>query len=140
MASDCIEFYLVKGGDGCYNIASGHKTDLSDFYKWNPAVKDDCSGLYPKNYVCVGIGRGATSTKQPAKTQSTETGATPSPTQDGMTGKCNKFYMVKKDDSCYNIAEDNGVALKQLYSWNPALEGDCSGLYPNYYICVGVGR
>ena len=49
MVSDCDKFYYVEPDDGCYNIA------LSDFYAWNPAVKDDCSGLEAEYYVCVGI-------------------------------------------------------------------------------------
>jgi hypothetical protein len=32
----------------------------SDFYKWNPAVKNDCSGLWPDYYYCVGVSGPAT--------------------------------------------------------------------------------
>ena len=37
------------------NIATAEGIALSDFYAWNPAVKDDCSGLEAEYYICVGI-------------------------------------------------------------------------------------
>ena len=55
MVSDCDKFYYVEPEDGCYNIATAEGIALSDFYAWNPAVKDDCSGLEAEYYVCVGI-------------------------------------------------------------------------------------
>ncbi|KAI8658069.1 hypothetical protein NCS57_01187500 [Fusarium keratoplasticum] len=55
IASNCNDFYLVQAGDGCWAIAIDHGIELNDFYEWNPAVKNDCSGLQAKVYVCVGI-------------------------------------------------------------------------------------
>jgi hypothetical protein len=59
-----------------------------------------------------------------------------------------KFHQILKDvticnmtyrtDNCTSIAAANGVTLTQLADWNPALGSDCSGLAPNYYICVGL--
>ncbi|RMY12406.1 hypothetical protein D0867_07773 [Hortaea werneckii] len=45
----------IKSGDSCYEIASYYGISLEDFYTYNPAVGDDCSKLYPDNYVCVGV-------------------------------------------------------------------------------------
>lgn len=39
---------------------------------------------------------------------------------------------------CQDIATENGITLGELYEWNPALNGDCSGLWLNYAYCVGV--
>ena len=36
------------------------------------------------------------------------------------------------------MAAEEGITLNQLYEWNPALVGDCSGLWPGYAYCVGV--
>ncbi|PHH89144.1 hypothetical protein CDD83_6595 [Cordyceps sp. RAO-2017] len=63
---------------------------------------------------------------------------TPLPIQAGMTSACGGFYLVKPGDGCYDIASANEIALADLYSWNPALKGDCSGLYYGYYICIGL--
>lgn len=39
---------------------------------------------------------------------------------------------------CQDMATENGITLDELYEWNPALNGDCSGLWLNYAYCVGV--
>lgn len=52
---NCNEFYLVVDGDGCYAIAETHGIELEDFYRWNPAVGDDCAALLRGFYVCVGV-------------------------------------------------------------------------------------
>ncbi|KAJ5752665.1 hypothetical protein N7520_009582 [Penicillium odoratum] len=44
---------------------------------------------------------------------------------------CDAFYEVVADDSCYNIANDHGVLLSNLYAWNTAINTDCSGLQAN---------
>lgn len=139
MTSDCDKFYLVQTNDSCYNIAAANGITLSDFYSWNPALNGDCSGLYPNYNVCVGLLSSTTTTT--TKTTTTTTGGvqTPMPTQTGMATDCMKFYLVQSGDGCYNIAAAEGIALSDLYSWNPALNGDCSGLWPDYYICVGRG-
>ncbi|KAJ4386834.1 hypothetical protein N0V93_009732 [Gnomoniopsis smithogilvyi] len=47
MTTDCDAFYYVVPNDGCYDIAAEYGIALADFYTWNPAVGDDCSGLEP---------------------------------------------------------------------------------------------
>lgn len=37
----------------------------------------------------------------------------------------------------YNIATSHGITLDQFYTYNPAVENNCSGLRWNYYVCVG---
>lgn len=39
---------------------------------------------------------------------------------------------------CQDIATQNGITLEEFYEWNPALGGDCSGLWLNYAYCVGI--
>ncbi|KAL2827758.1 hypothetical protein BDW59DRAFT_143792 [Aspergillus cavernicola] len=51
-----------------------------------------------------------------------------------MVAGCASFYYVQSGDSCYDIAANNAVALGKLYIWNLALNGDCTGLWPDYYI------
>ncbi|PTB40686.1 carbohydrate-binding module family 50 protein [Trichoderma asperellum CBS 433.97] len=55
MVSGCNKFYDVHAGDGCSAIASSQKIALSSLYKWNPAVKTDCSGLQASVYICIGV-------------------------------------------------------------------------------------
>ena len=63
---------------------------------------------------------------------------TPTPTQDGITENCNAFYKVQSGDGCYAIATQYGISLDDFYSYNPAVSNDCSTLYPDFYVCVGV--
>jgi LysM repeat protein len=55
MVANCGKFYFVQPGDGCWDLAAEEGIALGDFYAWNPAVKDDCSGLQAEVYVCVGL-------------------------------------------------------------------------------------
>jgi hypothetical protein len=72
---------------------------------------------------------------------STPTGSNtprPSPTQEGLTSDCSQFYLVQKGDGCYDIAHNNGISPDNFDSYNPSVGADCSNLYPDYYVCVGV--
>lgn len=53
MVDNCDTFYDVVSGDGCWAIANDAGVSLDVFYTWNPAVGDDCSGLWPGYYVCI---------------------------------------------------------------------------------------
>lgn len=126
MVSICDTFYDVQSGDSCYNIADNHGVPLDSFYAWNPAVKTDCSGLQPDEYICVGV-------------KATGTGVTtPYPIQTGMIATCDDFYKIIADDSCVDIANANKIPVASFYVWNPAVKTDCSGLQANEYVCVGV--
>ncbi|KAB8229898.1 uncharacterized protein BDW43DRAFT_314545 [Aspergillus alliaceus] len=136
MVAGCTSFYYVQSGDGCSDIATNNGIALGKLYIWNPALNEDCSGLWPNYYICVDVG----TTNATTTTATTTAGAvaTPTPTQAGMVSSCKSFYYVQSGNRCSDIAANNGIALSKLYIWNPALNGDCSGLWPDYYICVGV--
>ncbi|CAK7209747.1 hypothetical protein SCUCBS95973_000545 [Sporothrix curviconia] len=138
ISPDCISFYKVAKGDTCAKVVAKYSTiSLSDFYSWNPAVGTDCSGLWLDTYVCVGTT--ASATKKPSPSTSATGPAVPSPTQDGLTSKCNRFYEVVKGDTCAKIVAKYGTfSLSDFYGWNPAVGTDCSGLWLNTYVCVGV--
>ncbi|KAF3941517.1 Autolysin [Dactylella cylindrospora] len=138
MTTNCNKFYLVKGGDGCDPIARQFGISLSNFYSWNPAVKNDCSGLWPDYYVCVGL-IGSTPTTTSKTTTTTAGGVvTPTPTQEGMIKNCKKFHFVQAGQTCEPIQKQYGVTLAQLYSWNPAIGPACQGMWAQTYLCVGV--
>lgn len=140
MASNCNAFYKVNAGDSCYVLSHDKGISLGDFYAWNPAVRTDCSGLQANVYVCVGTGDAGMLVTRTASitTSSDESVATPTPTQHGMTDDCNKFYEIQKGDGCWDIAADLGISEEDIIKWNPAARPDCSGLLPDYYICVGT--
>ena len=76
-------------------------------------------------------------------TNATSTSDTPvpSPVRDGMAADCNAFYLRKSSSTmfCADIAKENKISVDQFYKLNPAVKSDCSGLWPDYYYCVGAG-
>ncbi|KAK4452188.1 LysM domain-containing protein [Podospora aff. communis PSN243] len=163
IAPNCGEFWLVSRSDTCASIAASERISIADFLAWNPAVGSGttCSGLKPDFYVCVGLSgsssttsrtslppsgtttssRISSTTSRASSTSSAPTGVvTPQPVQDGMVRGCKKFYLVKQGDGCWAIANAHGIALADFYTWNPAMNngGECWGLWPDYYVCVGI--
>lgn len=48
------------------------------------------------------------------------------------------FTFVTKNSVCKDIANQYGIDVPLLVSWNPAFKSDCSGLKPAHYACVGI--
>jgi len=55
ITENCKTFYLVQEGDICFAVARRFAISLEDFRKWNPAVGEDCDGLWSGTYCCVGV-------------------------------------------------------------------------------------
>jgi hypothetical protein len=54
--STCNSFYQAKDGDGCQVIVDKfHNFTLANFYSWNPAVGNSCTGLRAGYYYCIGV-------------------------------------------------------------------------------------
>lgn len=147
MVSNCNKFHYVSKGNTCSQIYTYEKVSLADFVKWNPSVKDDCSGLWAEVYVCVGVIGGsaptttASTTTTKATTTTTSAGngvTTPTPTQPGMVGNCAKFHWVAQGTTCSQILSYNKISLADFATWNPSVKADCSGLWANVNVCVGL--
>jgi hypothetical protein len=55
-----------------------------------------------------------------------------------MVSGCKTFYKAVSGDGCWAIANANGITLDQFLAWNPAVQSDCSALWPDYYYCIGI--
>ncbi|KAH7625384.1 hypothetical protein B0T09DRAFT_62838 [Sordaria sp. MPI-SDFR-AT-0083] len=141
MIKDCNKFHFVSTSQGCATVQSLYGLSWADFYRWNPAVGANCETLWANTNVCVGvIGGASVSTSVPA-TATTTAGngiATPSPTQAGMVGNCNKFHFVSGGQDCPAIQYLYGITFDQLLRWNPAIGASCQGMWANTYLCVGT--
>ncbi|KAF1812797.1 hypothetical protein P152DRAFT_395832 [Eremomyces bilateralis CBS 781.70] len=64
----------------------------------------------------------------------------PAKTQAGQPASCNRWHLVLAADTCETIYRMYSSTLnkKQLLEWNPALSADCSGLYYQWWVCVGI--
>jgi hypothetical protein len=158
MTCGCTKFYKIASGDGCWQIANNNGISLDSFYAWNPA-NADCKNLFPGDNVCIAKGTAPIPTPtdvipplcyydaakdryvcpgDPTPTPTPVKNPAPGPTQTGINAKCNKWVLQKTGVYCYDIAKAAGITLDRLYSLNPALKGDCSGLWPGYAYCIGT--
>ncbi|KAJ0361672.1 hypothetical protein COL26b_013646 [Colletotrichum chrysophilum] len=134
----CVEGEVVSG-DTCEVIASKHNNafSLTEFYAWNPAVGNACTGLWLGYFVCVGIP--GTPTAAPTASPSATGGPSPpSPTQPGLISSCQRFHLVESGNTCDAITTQYGISLSDFYEWNPAVGSACSGLWLGYYVCIAV--
>ncbi|KAF9887252.1 hypothetical protein FE257_010380 [Aspergillus nanangensis] len=72
---------------------------------------------------------------------STTWDAAPSaPTTPGAALNCNKWYTVKKGDTCYFVVTVFKIPMKDFNQWNPAVSSDCKdNFWADTSYCVGVG-
>ncbi|KAH7305818.1 hypothetical protein B0I35DRAFT_413629 [Stachybotrys elegans] len=94
---------------------------------WGISHQDFISWLF--QWTCEG-------TKPTATTTAGNGIATPTPTQLGMVGNCDRFSLVAEGDTCQKIAARSGISETQLRTWNPSLGSNCKGLWLNAYTCV----
>ncbi|KAG8164807.1 hypothetical protein KVR01_005082 [Diaporthe batatas] len=153
MVNGCTRFYNVASGDTCFDIAQRWSLSLENqLYAWNPDLGSDCSGLQLGVYICVALGTtsptatgstssgpgSVTATTTSAPPTTTSAAAAPGPTQAGISSDCNKWVMQQDGIYCYDMAANAGISLNCLYQMNPALNGDCSGLWAGYAYCIGT--
>ncbi|KAI8685249.1 hypothetical protein NCS55_00195600 [Fusarium keratoplasticum] len=141
LIESCIRFHPAAKGDTCAKIVSTFGTfDFDTFFKWNPAVGKDCSGIWAGYYYCVGVPGTPTGKPSATSPKPTATGGveTPLPIQEGIAKNCNKWHPVAKTTTCSSIENYYKLPFAQFLKWNLAVEEDCSGLWAGYWVCVSV--
>ncbi|KAM7199498.1 hypothetical protein V8F20_005682 [Naviculisporaceae sp. PSN 640] len=143
IVSNCNKFYFVEPGTSCSAVLSNNGITLAQLFAWNSGVGADCSGMWANVHLCVGVIGGPTTTSTTSTSTGIPTGpngiATPTPTQPpSIVSNCNKFYFVQQGTSCNAVLSANGITLAQLFAWNSGVGADCSGMWANVHLCVGV--
>ncbi|KAK6837064.1 hypothetical protein RU639_001006 [Aspergillus parasiticus] len=150
MASNCSHYVgFAETGDEDTNAYVNSCSSVADFYgittdllkEWNLILRDaEPCALSRKYRYCVRVDDYVVPTTTTATTKSftSSTTITPTPTQEGMVSNCKRFYKVVDNDGCWDIANNHGITTDQFHAWNPTIQDDCSKLWPNYYVCVGV--
>ncbi|GKZ65102.1 hypothetical protein AnigIFM50267_007266 [Aspergillus niger] len=146
----------ISSTDTCADLESYYGITSTQLTSWNPSLSTTSCALQEGWSYCVSapavsttasststvstVSSSLLSTTTAAPAPGTTTGAgSPSPTQGGLSSSCDAFYYVEAGDSCWAIVNSYGnFTLNQFYSWNPAVKSDCSGLQPDYYVCIGV--
>ncbi|KAJ4983400.1 putative LysM domain-containing protein [Stagonosporopsis vannaccii] len=139
MVSNCAKFHWIAKNVVCSQVISYQKITLADFVKWNPTVRDDCSGMWAEVNVCVGIIGGSPTTSKPTTTTTAGNGVqTPQPTQPGMVTNCARFHYVAAGVICSQITSYQKISLADFIKWNPTVGSDCSKMQAGVNVCVGV--
>jgi hypothetical protein len=107
----------------------------------NTQLNSECTNLLSGYAYCVALVNGtATGDTTTGGTSTSPSVVTPTPTQEGMAKNCNQFYKVQSGDGCYAIATQYSISLDDFYAYNPAVGQDCSKLYPDTFVCVGITK
>jgi hypothetical protein len=140
MVANCNKFYWVPSGASCAQVISSQKITLEQFALYNPSVKEDCSGMWAEVNVCVGVVGGSSTTTKPVASSTTPSKGiqTPQPTQPGMIANCNKFHWIGKNTVCSQVISYQKITLADFVPWNPSVKDDCSGMWLEVSVCVGV--
>ncbi|KAI3227720.1 hypothetical protein CBS147310_7445 [Penicillium roqueforti] len=139
IVAHCLEWYVAQTNDSCTAIASAYSITLAQFNAWNPAVGENCAGLWVDEAYCVKAPTTAITTHSTAVTTSTRATMTPpAPTQAGIPSECNAYDVAQHGDGCEVFASRNNITVDQLYTWNPALNNVCENFWLNEAYCIGV--
>jgi hypothetical protein len=152
--ASCTNWYLPGAKDTCGRvIAQFSGVDADEFLAWNPALGEDCGGLYAGWWVCVGvrttrvydpdvITEDVTSVEVPTATSfASPTWPTippyvPEPTHADTVAGCLQYAKAEAEDTCHDFADGGMLTEAQFFELNPGLDGNCEGLWANYYYCI----
>ncbi|RYP41945.1 hypothetical protein DL768_010420 [Monosporascus sp. mg162] len=140
---DCTNWVVGSASDTCEAIADDYFITLAQLYKYNPSLADSCHIQEGLSY-CVEENWGippvptTTTSSAPPSTTSGNGISTPTPTQSGMVGTCNKFHYVEKGQSCADVLGLYNLNIETFYSWNKGVGETCSSMWAQVYVCVGV--
>ncbi|KAK9646497.1 hypothetical protein HCH54_005237 [Aspergillus fumigatus] len=137
---DCYEWHTIVSGDTCSLLQTEFGITFTQLRTWNPQIDESCSNLLLDVAYCVHgeMNPQTTSATTTTPTPTPTAVAPPGPTQSGIPAICNRWVMQQDGMYCYDMAAKAGITLDLLYELNPALNGDCSGLWAGYAYCVGV--
>ena len=146
--SNCNRWYTAQNGDTCASVEAAGVLSDALFKQFNPAVGNDCSGLWATYAYCIGTtdqnpAPSPTSTLTSSASSSSSGVAVPSPTQANSIAKnCNKYAQAASGGTCSDFATSNGISTTDLYSWNSvlgSLGANCNTqFWGGYYYCIGV--
>ncbi|KAI8940058.1 hypothetical protein NX059_003777 [Plenodomus lindquistii] len=155
----CNAWHLVVPGNTCQQMLNIFSIkSLNEFLSWNPAAKEDCEMLIADYWVCVGVQQqiGNTDiewetaqpdfTAPPEPTEYTsvtlptaDSSFTPTPSHGPMPSNCKVFHQATANQNCNDLVSSYGYfSQEQFLTWNPALGGNCLGLWLDTWYCVGA--
>ncbi|KAF5002925.1 hypothetical protein FDECE_10480 [Fusarium decemcellulare] len=137
---ECRFWWDNDGSLSCKDIPDAFRISLEDWLRWNPSLTQDCNNYITGRSYCIEGPDGPPPTTTSTRPTTTDPAAiqTPSPIQSGMVENCNKFYKVQKGEICKVIAAKFDIPEDNIKKWNPGVGSDCTGIWANVYVCIGV--
>ncbi|KAK4186732.1 hypothetical protein QBC35DRAFT_452972 [Podospora australis] len=145
--STCTEFADIGEDWECTDVLENFQLTIAQFFEYNPAVKSDCSGLWPSMAYCIRApgypdpdDNTSTATISATRTASTTSVTGPTgPTHTGQPANCNKWHTVADGDTCATVPTKYGITQAQFLAWNPAVSADCTvNFWLGQSYCVGT--
>lgn len=132
MPGNCLNFHKTEANETCREILETYNYLSKDqFFKYNPALKKNCDGLWEGNWYCVGV-------KDELPLPPTAT-SSPSSVPDGSPKDCKVWYYTTGGETCDAIAEMFGTFNSTGFiSMNPSVDEDCDEIEDNTWYCVAV--
>ncbi|TFK66093.1 hypothetical protein BDN72DRAFT_889204 [Pluteus cervinus] len=142
--TDC--YYYINGDDfqddygdstsarisNCDNIAATFLVTFEELVYWNPSLESyslaNCTFETGVRYCA--------SWSAPSTSPGDDETPLVLPVRDGVTANCTEFYPVINGMTCQYVLDNNDLTIAQFFSYNPAVNSDCSGLWLNYQYCV----
>ncbi|KAH0424198.1 LysM domain-containing protein [Colletotrichum camelliae] len=153
---DCTWWFVAGASDTCDRVTATYGLTQAQLVRYNPILSSSCTFITGNSY-CIEQNWGAEPEPQPttaapgapttfttttrAATTTTAPGngiATPQPIQPGMVTNCNKFYFVAQGTSCSEVLSSQQITLADFAKWNPAVGSECTGMWAEVNVCVGV--
>jgi len=109
LAATCARKYTIQPGDICDSISAAQNVSTYQLSAINVGTIDSsCDNLVSGTTICIGY----------------------------VNEDCSTTYVVRADDTCYDIATNHGSNMTILYQNNPQIDQDCSNIYVGEVLCV----
>ncbi|KAF5371213.1 hypothetical protein D9758_004116 [Tetrapyrgos nigripes] len=132
--------YIVQNGDYCWKIANDNGLTVDQLQSYNPILNCNALAVGTPVHLCSPTSGSANSASASPSTSTSSTGSTPGTSSSSSSGAattttttttttsaCTKApYTVKSGEYCWLIANNNGLSVDQLQSYNPGL--NCGAL------------
>ncbi|KAE8852856.1 hypothetical protein PTNB29_10246 [Pyrenophora teres f. teres] len=130
IVSKCDQFYFVQKNERCSAIPSRFDIILAKF-----AQAYDCVSIISEDADTTTT---TTTTTTTLTTTTDNSVSTPQPIQPGMISNCAKFHWLAKGVTCSQIIRYNKISLADFARWNHSVNSDCSGMWAEVNVCVGL--
>jgi hypothetical protein len=132
MPSNCLNFHKTEANETCGDILETYNyISRNQFFKYNPALKNNCNGLWEGNWYCVGV-----ADDLPELPTTTET---PSSVPRGSPKDCKSWYYTTGGETYEMLAKVFGTFNeKEFIAMNPTVMDDCEDFTSNQWYCVAT--